>query len=317
MDTKERTRQPQRRRPPSAPAGRKPQRRTTQPTRQPAKPVAKEQPEVVYLPAQRFSRNRLILQLVSVAAVVVALILGISVFFKVETIQVSGNVKYSAWDISQASGIQTGENLLTLGIPQAVAKIQAALPYVESVRIGIKLPNTVNIEIVESEVAYALEASDGTWWLVNSSGKVLEQIVDGGQKGYTNLQGMVLEDPIAGEQAVAMEKDGQTDADGNPIPVTVTQAQRLTTAQDIADFLERNGIIGKVTSINVSDMGNIELWYGQQFQVLLGDDTQLLYKISCLKAAVDEMAPYQAGVLDISFTTWPDGVGFTPFPSGQ
>ena len=96
MDTKERIRQPQRRRPPSSPTGRNPQRRTTQPNRQPAKPVAKEQQEVVYLPAQRFSRNRLILQLVSVAAVVVALILGISVFFKVETIQVSGNVKYSA-----------------------------------------------------------------------------------------------------------------------------------------------------------------------------------------------------------------------------
>ena len=313
MNTKERTRQPQRRRPTSAPPARKPQRRSTQPPKQPVK----EQSEVVYLPAQRFSRNRLILQLVSVAAVVVALILGISVFFKVETIQVSGNVKYSAWDVSQASGIQTGENLLTLGIPQAVAKIQAALPYVESVRIGIKLPNTVNIEIVESEVAYALEASDATWWLVNSSGKVLEMIPDGGQKGYTNLLGVTLKDPVAGEQAVAMEKPGETDSEGNPIPVTVTQAQRLTTVQEITEYLERNGIIGKVTSVNVTDMGNIELWYGQQYQVLLGDDSQLLYKISCLKSAIDKMAPYQAGVLDISFTTWPDGVGFTPFPSGQ
>ena len=272
---------------------------------------------MVYLPAQRFSRNRLILQLVSVAAVVVALILGISVFFKVETIRVSGNVKYTAWDVSQASGIQTGENLLTLGIPQAVAKIQAALPYVEDVRIGIKLPNTVNIEIVESEVAYALEAADATWWLVNSSGKVLEKIPEGGQKGYTNLLGVVLNDPVSGEQAVAVEKPGETDSEGNLIPVTVTQAQRLTTALDITAYLERNGIIGKASSVNVTDMGNIELWYGQQYQVLLGDDTQLLYKISCLKSAIDEMAPYQAGVLDISFTTWPTGVGFTPFPSGQ
>lgn len=309
MDTKERTRQPQRRRPTTAGSARKPQRKATKP--------AKEQPEVVYLPAQRFSRNRLILQLVSIAAVVVALILGISVFFKVETIRVSGNVKYSAWDVSQASGIQTGENLLTLGIPQAVAKIQAALPYVENVRIGIKLPNTVNIEIVESEVAYALEAADATWWLVNSSGKILEKIPEGGQKGYTNLLGVVLSDPVAGEQAVAMEKPGETDSEGNPIPVTVTQAQRLTTVLDITAYLERNGIIGKAASVNVSDMGNIELWYGQQYQVLLGDDTQLLYKISCLKSAIDKMAPYQAGILDISFTTWPTGVDFSPFPSGQ
>ncbi len=309
MDTKERTRQPQRRRPAARGAAGKPKRRTQQPV--------KEQQDVVYLPAQRFSRNRLILQLITVAAVVVALILGISVFFKVETIQVSGNVKYTAWDVSQASGIQSGENLLTLGIPQAEVKILAALPYVERVRIGIKLPNTVNIEIVESEVAYALEASDGTWWLVNSSGKLLEKIPDGGQKGYTNLLGMVLNSPVIGEQAQATENPPETDSEGNPIPVTVTQAQRLATALDIAAYLERNSIIGKAACIDVSDMGNIELWYGQQYQVVLGDDTQLLYKISCLKAAIDKMAPYQTGILDISFTTWPDQVGFTAFPSEE
>ncbi len=309
MDTKERTRQSQRRKPAQEPPRNPQRRKQTQPV--------KEQPEVVYLPAQRFNRNRLALQLLTVAAVVVALILGISVFFKVENITVSGHGKYTAWDVSQASGIETGENLLTLGIPQAKAKILAALPYVESVRIGIKLPNTVMIEIVESEVAYALEAGDGSWWLVNSGGKLLEKISDGGQKGYAVILGVILADPVVGEQASAVENPPQVDGEGNSVPVTVTQAQRLTTALDITAFLERNGIIGKAASIDVSDMGAIELWYGQQYQVELGDDTQLLYKISCLKAAIDKMEPYQTGVLDISFTTWPDEVGFTAFSKDQ
>lgn len=304
MDTKERQRQPQRRRP--AGAASTPRRRQT------SKPA--EGQDVVYLPAQRFNRNRLILQLITVAAVVIALLLGISVFFKVETITVSGNAKYTAWDISQASGIKEGENLLTLGIPQAVARIQAELPYVEDVRIGIKLPNTVNIEIVESEVVYSIKASDETWWLVSSAGKVIEKVPDGGQEGYTKLLGVSLNAPVPGEKAQAFETGGtQTDAEGNTIPVTVTQTQRLTTLLDITDYLERNGIIGKATSIDVTDMGSIELWYGKQYQVELGDDSQLLYKISCLKAALDKMEPYQSGILDISFTTWPDQVGFTSF----
>jgi cell division protein FtsQ len=303
MDTKERQRQSQRRRPAA-----------TSRRKQPAKP-AREQ-DVVYLPAQRFSRNRLILQLITVVAVVVALLLGISVFFKVETITVSGNVKYSAWDVSEASGIQKGENLLTFGIPQAVAKIQSALPYVEDVRIGIKLPNTVNIVIVESDVVYSVQASDDTWWLVNSAGKVIEKVPDGGQEGYTKLLGIKLDAPQSGEQAVALETGStQTDAAGETIPVTVTQSQRLTVALDITDYLERNGIIGKAASIDLTDLGNIELWYGQQYQVKLGDDSQLLYKISCLKSSIDRMEPYQSGILDISFTTWPDQVGFTAFPS--
>ena len=121
MDTKERTRQPQRRRPASAPTGRKPQRRTSQPTRQPAKQVAKDQPEVVYLPAQRFSRNRLILHLATVAAVVLAVVLGLSVFFRVDEskITVSGGQKYSAWEVAQASGIKDGDNLLTFNRAKA------------------------------------------------------------------------------------------------------------------------------------------------------------------------------------------------------
>lgn len=311
MDTKERDRQVQRRRRQPTATGRSARR-----TEETAK--ATNQPEVVYLPGQRFSRNRLLLQLLTVAAVVVALLLGISVFFKVETITVSGNHKYSAWDISQASGIREGENLLTLGIPQAVARIQSALPYVESVRIGIKLPNTVNIEIVESEVVYGVQTANSEWWLVNSGGKVLEKAPEDLAIPFTAIYGVTVKEPVAGEQANALELPGpQLDANGNTVPITVTQSQRLTTALDIANYLERKGIIGKVASINVTDMGDIELWYGTQYQVLLGDDSELFYKISCLKAAVDEMDPYQTGVLDISFTTWPDEVGFTPFKQGE
>ena len=270
----------------------------------------------MYLPAQRFNRNRLILQLVTVAAVVIALLLGISVFFKVEKVMVSGCVKYDEWEVKQAAGIADGENLLTIGIPQVAAKIMKQLPYVESVRIGIKLPNTVNIEIVESEVVYSVKAADDSWWLVSSAGKVLEKAPDGSQEGYTKLLGVSLAEPVSGEQAKAKEIGStQTDADGNPIPVTVTEAQRLTTALDITDYLERNGIIGKVISIDVTDLGNIEMWYGQQYQIKLGDDSQLLYKVSVLKSYLDspERDPYEEGELDISFTTFPDQVGVTPF----
>ncbi len=51
----------------------------------------------------------------------------------------------------------------------------------ESVQVGIKLPDTVNIEIKkEYEVAYAIRDQGGFWWRITSDGKVLEQ-VNGGQ----------------------------------------------------------------------------------------------------------------------------------------
>ena len=75
--------------------------------------------EVVYLPPKPFSRNRLLLRLATVVAVVLALVLGISVFFKVETVMVHGTNKYSANDILEASGIEVGDNLLTFSRAKA------------------------------------------------------------------------------------------------------------------------------------------------------------------------------------------------------
>ena len=253
--------------------------------------------EVVYLPPKPFSRNRLLLRLASVVAVVLALVLGISVFFKVEAVIVYGNQKYSADDILEASGIETGDNLLTFSRAKAGGRIIGKLPFVENVRFGIKLPGTVNIEITEVEVGYAAEDGNGGWWLISAAGKVLEQLPKGANSGYTNILGVKLNAPQVGSQAQALqEQTVQTDEAGNTIPVTVTAAKRLSTALNIVQYLEQNGIIGEAASLDVSELGSIRLQYGQRYRVELGDDSQLSYKISSLKAAVSSPSPARIAV---------------------
>ncbi len=277
----------------------------------------KVSPDVVYLPPQPLNRNRLILRLVTVVAVVLALVLGISVFFKVDNVEVSGTSKYTEWDIYQASGIEMGEYLLTFSRAQAASRIIAALPYVESVRIGIKLPGTVKIDIVEAKIPYAIQASDDSWWLITSSGKVMQKAQEGEEEGYTKLLGVCLDGPKPGEQAVAKEKEPAQDPEGNSIPVVVSQAKHLETALNIIDYLEQNGIIGKAANVNVEDLGNIQFWYEQRYQVKLGDDTQLLFKISCVKGIIDKMDNYKSGILDATFTSKPNSVGYKPFAEEQ
>lgn len=287
-------------------------------TAAPKKPAANPKPaqDVVYLPPKPFNRKRLLLRLATVVAVVVALLLGLSVFFKVDIkkFTVAGNNKYTAYDVLQASGIKDGENLMTISRARAAAKIRAELPYVDDIRIGIKLPDTVIIEIVEVEVPYAVAAQDGSWWLISSSGKIVEKAKDGEQSGFTKILGVKLDAPQSGEQAKALENtQTQTDPEGNTIQSATTQAQRLKTALNIAEYMELNGIIGAATSVDVNDLADIQIMYGKQYQVKLGNEMQLSYKISCMKHVIDKLDDYQAGVLDITFTTWPDKVGFTPF----
>ena len=35
--------------------------------------------------------------------------------------------------------------------------------------------------------------------------------------------------------------------------------------------------------------------------------------VDCMNDAILQMSDYQSGVLDISFTIWPNQVGYTPF----
>lgn len=270
--------------------------------------VQETAPEVVYLPPKPFSRNRVLVRLLTVTSVVLALLFGISVFFKVENFEISGNIKYEAWDIAEASDI-LGDNLLTFSHAKAAGKIQTLLPYVKSVRIGIKLPDTVKIVIEETEVTYSVQASDDSWWLVSSVGKVVQKAESGSQDSHTKLLGIRILDPVAGQQAVVLETVlPQVDEQGNPIPVTYTDAQRLDTALNIVQFLEQSGIIGKAASIDVTQAADIQLWYGKQYLVKLGDSSQLSYKIGLLAAIVDQGGKYENGILDITLKDKPDGV---------
>ena len=279
----------------------------------------KSGPEVVYVPPKPFNRNRLLLSLAITLAVVLALSFSISIFFNVEVITVSGAEKYDAWTVKEASGIQYGDGLLSFGKAKAVGKIKLELPYVNTVRIGIKLPDTVNIEITEWDVLYSIRDEANRWWLLNSEGKIVDNVDSATAGEYTTILGVVVTEATAGMPAKALETSNATDSEGETLMSVVRASDQLNTALNIIACLEDNGIIGEIASVDVSDLGNLELWYGQRFQVQLGDTTQLNYKIKCLKSVVkgtdekNSLKEYDSGILDISFTIKENQVIYDPF----
>ena len=272
-------------------------------------------PAVIYTQPAAFNRNRLLVQLMTVTAVVVALVVGMSIFFKVGVITVAGAQVYDPYTIQQASGIKHGDNLLTFSRARAGAQIRAELGYVDTVRIGIKLPDTVIIYIEEFPVSYAIKSSDGDWWLINSDGRVVEQVDGTAASGYTQVLGVTIADPVINEQAVATELAvAETDPTAETAaPVMVTGAQRLHSALQILKALEANDIVGEAASVDVSILESVVLWYGSRYQVNLGDTSRMEYKIAYMKGAILELSEYQSGILDVSFTVWPNQAGYTPF----
>ena len=268
--------------------------------------------EIVYTPSKPFNRKKLLLQLGIIAAVVAAMMFTLSLFFKVDTITVSGNKNYSVEDVAAASGIQKGDGLLSVNSARVGGKIITKLPYVSSVRIGIKLPGTVNIEITELDVVYSIADDADVWWLMTSGGRLVERVDAAKASEHTKILGVNLSGPSVGQQAAVVEAVPETTGEeGETKPVTVTNSQRLSTALDVLGYLEENGIMGQMVSVDVTNMGNIELMYGQRFRILLGDTSDLEYKISLAVAAAGQLRDYDRGTLDVSFLDRPEVV-YTP-----
>ena len=131
---------------------------------------------------------------------------------------------------------------------------------------------------------------------------------------HTKVLGVKLDSPIEGNDAVAANDVPQeTLESGEAVPQAVTGAQRLSSALQILKALEANDIVGQAASVDVSSLEDVTLWYGSRYEVMLGDTAKMEYKIACMNDAILQMSDYQSGVLDISFTIWPNQVGYTPF----
>ncbi len=283
------------------------------------RPRKEPQIQIVYTPAKPFNRNRFLLRLATVAAVVLALVLGMSIFFRAEQVTVSGAEKYTPWEIREASGIGDSDGLLGISEAKISARIRTKLPYVDTVRVGIKLPNTVNIEITELSAVYAIEGDQNTWWLMDAQGRIVDQT--NAAAAYTQILGVKITGAVVGEQAVALEPEEpetteNTQEESAPTVPTlpaVPARQNLEAALQVLAALEANGVLGSIETVNVSDTKQLTMWYGNRYHVTLGDTGRMEYKVGAMKAAIQKMGEYQNGYLDVSFTMWPDQVGYTPF----
>ena len=176
------------------------------------------------------------------------------------------------------------------------------------------MPDTVIIYIEEMDVSYAVESDQGDWWLINSDGRVVEQITANVAASHTKVLGVRLADPTVGNDAVAADEVPQeTLASGETVPLAVTGAQRLSSVLQILKALEANDIVGQAASVDVTSLEDVTLWYGTRYEVMLGNTANMEYKIACMNDAILDLSEYQSGILDISFRTWTDQVGYTPF----
>lgn len=265
--------------------------------------------QVVYTDAKTFNKKRLFWRLGGIVAVVLALVFGMSIFFKVDKITVTGVDGHMQYAVYEACGIREGDNLLGISKAKVSGRILQSLPYVDSVQIRINLPDTVNIEVKAVDITYVVEDTAGMLWLISASGKVVEACDETKAKDYTRITGVLLNFPQVGKTAVAYEAppQGTEDADAS----AVLASDRLNAALSIAKTAQEIGMLEGIDSIDVTSLSDLKMYYDDRLEILFGDNQNLSEKVATAQSAIAQLNDLDKGILDISYRIRPDDVIFT------
>ena len=223
-------------------------------------------------------------KLIIMAALAAAVVFGVAIFFKVGRIEVQGNAIYSDETVVEASGLELGDNLLTVSRAAVGGSVKAALPYVDQVSVGRVLPDTVVISVKESELVFAAQTDTNAYWLISPSGKALERIDESLLEQYPQIVGLTLQNPTAGQT------------------VTAVNSSTLDAVLTLFSELDGTGILEHVAGLNVEKEYDMILQYDDRYEIDLGSSDRLPYKVQYLQAILAQLSDFQAGTIDLTLT---------------
>ena len=220
----------------------------------------------------------------SALLVAAAVVLACVVFFRVNSVEVSGNVRYTAEEIIEASGIETGDNLVVLSRSRVSASICTKLPYVENVNIKKVLPDGVVLRVSERVAAASVESAEGRW-LISAQGKLLEK--DNGTAKVVTVSGLTAVGPYPGGMVQVAEDEENT----------------LNYVTQLLTQLEDHGWLGQCTALDCSAVTSMLLDYGiYQIKLPRGGDYNYCLSLTESALASGKIPEGVGGSLDLTVT---------------
>ena len=237
-------------------------------------------------PSRRRGRFGGLYKVMSVLLIAAAVITACVVFFRVNAIQVEGNVRYTPEEIIDASGIQLGDNLIALSRGRISAGIRAQLPYVEGVSIHRSYPDKLVIRVTERVASASVDSSEGRW-LISTQGKLLEK--DNGTIQAIRITGLSAVGPYAGGMVQTEEADRLT----------------LDYVKELLAVLEEHGMLAQCTALDCTAAASMTLEYGiYRLRLPRGGDYDYCIRLalSSLSFGLEEgkILEGQGGLLDLT-----------------
>lgn len=201
----------------------------------------------------------------------IAAFLAVTIFFKIDSIEVTATEHYTEDELISASGIEIGDNLFTFRTSKVEKELLEKYPYLASVSVTRSLPSTLVIKAVDSVPAAAVNLASGGYCLIDENGKLLEQ-ASTVPEGIPTVTGVTVSDMAEGKY--------------------LTDNSKSEILVDITKVLKEKNIISNVNFINVSYITDVRMGYLGRLDVRLGQADKLKEKIQMLvHIAENELSP--------------------------
>lgn len=226
-------------------------------------------------------------KLLSMLIICGAIVAALTLFFRVNTVVVSGQQRYTQQQILDASGIQTGDNLFLLNKYDVANQIITDLPYIESIRINRKLPDTLLVEVEECTSVLAV-VQDGNTWLVSPSGKIVDRKSSAAANQYPLIDGCTLLSPSV----------------GSSIALGTEFAKKQESLLALLSQLDQEGLMDQVDAIHLQEADVLAMDYAGRFRVEMHYRTDYSRDIRALLMTIEQLETNMTGTIEL---TWDDG----------
>ena len=240
---------------------------------------------------QKQRRKRSLLAPVTFILVFAAIVFGMGVFFRVQTIEVVGAKGYTEAEVIKASGVEIGDNLFFINRFSASSQIFTQLPFVEEASIERVMPSKIIITVSESS-AMAYFDYLGEKWMMTANGKLL------GTGTGAQLDGLIEVMNISprgsdGTESYRLEV-------GSMLEVSQNDHLKLTYLQELLHAFSNLGMTADVDRLDLENPANPTFRYLDRFTVKMGPNDNTDYKLRMLLSAVEQMEPELTATVDLS-----------------
>ena len=228
-------------------------------------------------------RRRKVISAVVVTALIALaffLVLSLTVFFKIETIDVEGESRYSVEQIIEKSNVNIGNNLWRTTSKTVSEKVSKALPYIGKVTIKREIPSKITLVVEETSAKFALVYGK-KYILIDENDKVLETAAKKTGKAI-KISGVELLNPNAGDK------------------LTAKGTESYEAAKQILNEAELNGI--DLTEINAEDINLLWAIYKKNVKLDFGSLSQLDTKMKMANEIIGKLKSENAlheGVINL------------------